>query len=104
MGLRGNALENLDLNRDFTKCDSRDARAFARIFHWADPDIQIELNHVSDGADYQYTMTLLSSQWNKLGGELGNSFLVHNTFPLVAGALSVYGGKKAGPMTPLCEF
>ena len=27
-GFRGNA-QNLDLNRDFTKCDSRDARSFA---------------------------------------------------------------------------
>ena len=68
-GFRGNA-QNLDLNRDFTKNDSRNARSFAQIFHWVNPDLQID-NHVSDGADYQYTMTLLCSQWNKLGGQLG---------------------------------
>jgi hypothetical protein len=68
-GFRGNA-QNLDLNRDFTKNDSRDARSFAKLFHWLDPDIQID-NHVSDGADYQHTMTLITTQWNKLGGELG---------------------------------
>jgi len=96
-GFRGNA-QNLDLNRDFTKCDSRNAQSFARIFHWVDPDIQID-NHVSDGADYQYTMTLLSSQWNKLGGELG-SFL-HDVFQP---ALFADMGKKGWGMTPYVDF
>ena len=96
-GFRGNA-QNLDLNRDFTKCDSRNARSFARIFHWVDPDIQID-NHVSDGADYQYTMTLLSSQWNKLGGELG-SFL-HEVFQP---ALFAGMEKKGWGMTPYVDF
>jgi hypothetical protein len=68
-GFRGNA-QNLDLNRDFTKCDSKEAKAFAQIFHLLDPDILID-NHVSDGADYQHTMTLLTTQYNKLGGDLG---------------------------------
>lgn len=68
-GFRGNA-QNLDLNRDFTKCDSRDARSFTSIFHWLDPDIFID-NHVSDGADYQHTMTLLTTQYDKLGESLG---------------------------------
>jgi len=48
-GFRGNS-QNLDLNRDFIKCDSKDARAFAEIFHVTDPDVFID-NHVSDGAD-----------------------------------------------------
>jgi hypothetical protein len=68
-GFRGNA-QNLDLNRDFTKCDSKDARAFAEIFHLLDPDILID-NHVSDGADYQHTMTMLTTQYDKLGADLG---------------------------------
>ena len=34
------------------------------------PDIFID-NHVSNGADYQYTLTHLFTQHNKLGGELG---------------------------------
>lgn len=69
-GFRGNA-QNLDLNRDFIKADSRNAFAFAKIFHYLDPDIFID-NHVSNGADYQHVMTLLSSQHNRLGGALGN--------------------------------
>ncbi len=68
-GFRGNS-ENLDLNRDFIKCDSKDARAFTEIFHKLDPDVFID-NHVSDGADYQHVMTLICSQHNKLGGAMG---------------------------------
>ena len=68
-GFRGNS-QNLDLNRDFIKCDSKDARAFAEIFHLADPDVFVD-NHVSNGADYQHVMTLLTSQHNKLGGVMG---------------------------------
>jgi hypothetical protein len=68
-GFRGNS-QNLDLNRDFTKNDSKEARSFAQIFHMLDPDILID-NHVSDGADYQHTMTMLTSQYDKLGADLG---------------------------------
>ncbi|WP_300598362.1 M14 family zinc carboxypeptidase [Niabella sp.] len=68
-GSRGNS-QNLDLNRDFIKCDTRDALAFTEIFHQVDPDIFVD-NHVSNGADYQHVMTLLSSQHNKLGGKMG---------------------------------
>lgn len=69
-GWRGNA-ENLDLNRDFIKCDSKNAISFTKIFHYLDPDVFVD-NHVSDGADYQHVMTLLTSQHNKLGGSMGD--------------------------------
>jgi len=68
-GFRGNA-QNLDLNRDFTKLDSRNAAAFNQAFQFLDPNILID-NHVSDGADFQHTMTLLTSQYDKLGGPIG---------------------------------
>lgn len=68
-GFRGNA-QNLDLNRDFIKADSKEALAFAQIFHLTDPDILID-NHVSNGADYQHVITLLTSQHDKLGGAMG---------------------------------
>lgn len=68
-GSRGNS-QNLDLNRDFIKCDSKESLSFAEIFHQTDPDIFID-NHVSNGADYQHIMTLLTSQYNKLGAEMG---------------------------------
>ncbi|WP_298499023.1 M14 family metallopeptidase [uncultured Algibacter sp.] len=69
-GFRGNA-RNYDLNRDFIKCDTKNARTFTEIFHKIKPDVFID-NHVSNGADYQYTLTHLFTQHNKLGGELGN--------------------------------
>ncbi|MEO5941785.1 MAG: M14 family metallopeptidase [Ferruginibacter sp.] len=68
-GFRGNA-QNLDLNRDFTKEDSKNAASFAQIFHYLNPEILID-NHVSDGADYQHTMTLISTQYEKLGPVIG---------------------------------
>ena len=63
-GFRGNA-RNLDLNRDFTKMDSYNAQSFAKMFHEWDPHVYLE-THTSNGADYQYTMTLLSTQKDKL--------------------------------------
>ena len=69
-GFRGNS-QNLDLNRDFIKNDSKEARSFAAIFRMLDPDVFVD-NHVSNGADYQHVMTLLTSQHDKLGGEMGD--------------------------------
>jgi hypothetical protein len=69
-GFRGNS-QNLDLNRDFIKCDSKEAKSFAEIFHYCDSDVFVD-NHVSNGADYQHTMTLIASQHNKLGGAMGD--------------------------------
>jgi hypothetical protein len=68
-GFRGNS-QNLDLNRDFIKCDAKESRAFAEIFHLTDPDVFLD-NHVSNGADYQHVMTLICTQHNKLGGVMG---------------------------------
>lgn len=96
-GFRGNA-QNLDLNRDFIKCDSKNATSFAEIFHFLNPDIFID-NHVSDGADYQHTMTLLTTQQNKLGGAIGN--FLHNNFEP-----ALYKSMKAKnwPMCPYVNF
>ncbi len=68
-GFRGNA-RNFDLNRDFIKSDTKNAKTFAQIFHLVQPDVFID-NHVSNGADYQYTLTHLFTQHNKLGDDLG---------------------------------
>lgn len=74
-GFRGNS-RNYDLNRDFIKSDTKNAKTFAQIFHLVQPDVFID-NHVSNGADYQYTITHLFTQHNKLGGRLGD--YVHKT-------------------------
>ena len=68
-GFRGNA-RNLDLNRDFIKCDSRNALSFNQMFAQFLPDIFVD-THTSNGADYQATLTLITTQPDKLGGPLG---------------------------------
>ncbi|MDP4704547.1 MAG: M14 family metallopeptidase [Polaribacter sp.] len=83
-GFRGNA-RNYDLNRDFIKQDTKNAAAFAEIFHTVNPDIFID-NHVSNGADYQYAITHLFTQHNKLGGELG-AFLEEKMRPEIENSL-----------------
>ncbi|MEN9331627.1 MAG: hypothetical protein RLZZ94_717 [Bacteroidota bacterium] len=69
-GFRGNA-RNLDLNRDFIKCDSKNAKSFTKLYQTWDPDIFID-THVSDGADYSYTMTLIDSQKDKLSSAVSD--------------------------------
>ncbi|MEM9141976.1 MAG: M14 family metallopeptidase [Bacteroidota bacterium] len=83
-GFRGNAL-NYDLNRDFIKMDSKNARTFTEIFHLVKPDVFID-THVSNGADYQYTLTHLFTQHNKMGGELG-SYIRERLTPILADTL-----------------
>lgn len=92
-GFRGNA-RNYDLNRDFIKADSRNARAFYEVYHKINPDIFID-NHVSNGADYQYTLTHLFTQHNKLGSATGN-YLQNNLQPDLEKALL----KRSLPITP----
>lgn len=68
-GFRGNAL-NYDLNRDFIKNDTENAKSFQQLFHMVKPDFFVD-THVSNGADYQYTLTHLYTQEDKLGKPLG---------------------------------
>lgn len=87
-GFRGNA-RNYDLNRDFVKCDTKNARSFAEIFHKVKPDIFID-NHVSNGADYQYVFTYIATQHQKLGGNLGRFFKTE-MMPAVLDAMKAKG-------------
>lgn len=74
-GFRGNA-RNLDLNRDFIKCDSKNAQSFNALYSRWNPDVYLE-THVSNGADYPYTMTYLASHPDKLTAPLKD--FVRNT-------------------------
>jgi len=80
-GFRGNA-KNLDLNRDFIKADSKNAKAMAQIFARWNPDVFVD-NHTSNGADYPYTITLISTQKDKIHTSVSdymNQRLVPNLF------------------------
>ncbi|RPD48694.1 hypothetical protein DNI29_08770 [Hymenobacter sediminis] len=96
-GFRGNA-RNLDLNRDYIKQDSRNARSFAQLFQRWQPDIYVD-THTSNGADYQYTMTLIATQKDKLHPAL-SQYLQQKLLP------SLYGGmdKKKWYLTPYVDF
>ncbi|MCW4451687.1 M14 family zinc carboxypeptidase [Kaistella sp. BT6-1-3] len=71
-GFRGNA-RNYDLNRDFIKNDTENAKTFQLIFQHFKPIFFID-NHVSNGADYQYLFTYISTNKERLGSKLGNYF------------------------------
>ena len=96
-GFRGNA-RHLDLNRDYIKQDSRNARSFAQLFQKWQPDVFVE-THTSNGADYQYTMTLITTQHSKLAPALGQ-YLQAQLLP------ALYKGmeQKKWPMTPYVDF
>jgi len=87
-GFRGNE-RNYDLNRDFVKNDTKNARSFAKIFHAVQPDIFID-NHVSNGADYQYIFTYIATHHQKLGSNLGNYFK-SEMLPKILGAMKAKG-------------
>ncbi|HPF89911.1 MAG TPA: M14 family zinc carboxypeptidase, partial [Flavobacteriales bacterium] len=67
-GFRGNA-RNLDLNRDFMKVDAANTRTLITALNTWDPDIYFE-THVSNGADHQYVMELLTTHPDKLDPDL----------------------------------
>ncbi|WP_162055192.1 M14 family zinc carboxypeptidase [Pontibacter pamirensis] len=92
-GFRGNA-RNLDLNRDFIKTDSDNAKTFHEIFREWDPDVFMD-NHTSNGADYQHVMTLIATQHNKLHPTLAK-YLSGKMVP------TLYAGMKQDkfPMVP----
>jgi hypothetical protein len=92
-GFRGNS-KNLDLNRDFIKTDSKNAAAFQLIFNTWQPEIFVD-THTSNGADYQYVMTLIPTQKDKLNSIL-SGYLTKTLVP------DLYTGmEKVGyPMIP----
>lgn len=77
-GFRGNS-QNRDLNRDFIKCDTKNARAFVKAYQAWKPDYFVD-THTTNGSDHQYVLTLIATQPDKLGGPLG-AFLESNLVP-----------------------
>ena len=55
MGWRTNS-QNLNLNRDYTKLDTKELRAVMKVIKDYDPILYMDI-HVTDGADYQYDIT-----------------------------------------------
>ena len=62
-GFRANG-QYLDLNRDMMKADAVESNFMQEILLSEKVDVLVD-NHVSDGADYQHVITLLTSQKDK---------------------------------------
>lgn len=97
-GFRANA-RNLDLNRDFVKCDSLAAQVFNRFFTMWDPDVMVD-THTSNGADYSYTMTLIQTQADKLGDGLG-PFLRETMLPEIYAQMEQRGWPTCPYVNPV---
>jgi hypothetical protein len=95
-GFRGN-YRNLDLNRDFIKGDSRNTYALEQIINTWKPEIFLD-NHTSDGADYQYVMTLIETQKDKQ-----NPILADYTSKILSPELYKRMKKSGFEMTPYVE-
>ncbi|MDB5157531.1 MAG: hypothetical protein JWR50_2238 [Mucilaginibacter sp.] len=95
-GFRGNS-RNLDLNRDFIKADSRNTLALEEIINTWQPEIFLD-NHTSDGADYQYVMTLIETQKDKQ-----NPILAEYTSKTLSPELYKRMKKSGFEMTPYVE-
>ena len=92
-GFRGNGL-HLDLNRDFVKCDSLSAQTFNQFFSAWDPAVMVD-THTSNGADYSYTMTVIPTQPDKLGGAFA-PFIRETLLPEVSAMME----KRGWPFCP----
>ncbi|UKJ07656.1 M14 family metallopeptidase [Solitalea lacus] len=79
-GFRGN-YRNLDLNRDCIKTDSRNSLAFQQLFQQWKPEVFVD-NHTSNGADYQYVMTYIATQKDKLHPQV-SSYINGKMIPLL---------------------
>ncbi len=95
-GFRGN-YRNLDLNRDFIKADSKNALAFEKILNTWQPEVFLD-NHTSDGADYQYVMTLIETQKDKQ-----NPILADYTSKILSPELYKRMAKSGYEMTPYVD-
>lgn len=69
MGWRTTA-QGLNLNRDYVKADAPEMRAFLKMYTAWLPEILID-NHVTDGADYQYDVTISASTQQEVWPTVG---------------------------------
>jgi hypothetical protein len=88
MGWRTNA-RNLNLNRDFSKLETREVQAVVEVLNTWDPDLYYDI-HVTDGIDYQYDIT-----WGFTGphgySPASSTWLGEVLRPAVDGALRAWG-------------
>ena len=96
-GFAGN-YQNLDLNADFIKTDSKNSFSFQQLFNLWQPDVLID-HHNGNGADHQYVITLGETQRDKLNPLLAE-FMVNKMEP----ALYYQMHQNGFEMAPLIKY
>lgn len=71
-GFRGNG-RNLDLNRDFVKLDSQNARSLVKAFRTWEPEVFLD-THTTNGSDHQYAITLIAQNPASMHPVVGDYF------------------------------
>lgn len=97
MGWRVNS-QGLNLNRDFTKLDSPELRAFTALFNKWQPDLFFD-THATDGADYQYVTTYSVENFGNYDPSI-TAWLSEVWEPKIGPAMMRYGM----PITRYIEF
>jgi hypothetical protein len=94
MGWRTNA-QNLNLNRDYAKIDTKEIRAVINVMNAYDPLLYMDI-HVTDGADYQYDITF--GGHGKQGYSTGISTWLANTYKPMADRVLADNGHIPGSL------
>ncbi|MEO7306612.1 MAG: M14 family metallopeptidase [Ferruginibacter sp.] len=94
MGWRTNA-QNLNLNRDYAKLDTKEIRSVIKVINEYDPVLYMDI-HVTDGADYQYDITY--GGIGKQGYSNGIRNWLENTHKTFTGKALTDNGHIPGPL------
>ncbi|MEO6252119.1 MAG: M14 family metallopeptidase [Ferruginibacter sp.] len=94
MGWRTNA-QNLNLNRDYAKLDTKEIRSVIKVINEYDPVLYMDI-HVTDGADYQYDITY--GGIGKQGYSNGIRNWLENTHKTFTGKALTANGHIPGPL------
>ena len=94
MGWRTNA-QNLNLNRDWAKIDTKEIRAVIKILNEYGPVLFMDI-HVTDGADYQYDITF--GGIGKQGYSNGIRDWLENKYKIIADKDLTANGHIPGPL------
>jgi hypothetical protein len=100
MGFRVTA-QRLNLNRDFMKADAPEMKAWLKFFNAWLPDFFLD-NHVTDGMDFQYDVTIDIAQnqevWESVAQWTRERYLpyLHDAMATDGHVMGPYGGFVAG--------
>lgn len=89
MGTRANA-QNININRDFMKLETPEARAFVKLFQDYDPHVGMDL-HTSDGSAHGYHLTY-SPPLNPNTSDAIMSLMKDEWFPFITGQIRAKHG------------